>query len=171
MLDALAPPILSSGSKLQALTELPVTGQDAVSTKRRKVHLRCGAAALLAGNNYQSARLLACDPSSESSTRELAVLQVIGRDKLRGSRKQAYLSRATAAENALREAALGLLAEHGELAEAYRVLADALDGEVARGRGQRSPRAGQLPRARRASARRMLMHGARRTRTRASCKR
>jgi cyclophilin family peptidyl-prolyl cis-trans isomerase len=126
VLDALAPPILSSGSKLQALTELPIAGQDAVSTKRRKVHLRCGAAALLAGTNYQSARLLACDPSSESTARELSVLQVIGRAKLRGSRKQAYLSRTAATDNALREAALGLLAEHGELAEAYRVLADAL---------------------------------------------
>jgi cyclophilin family peptidyl-prolyl cis-trans isomerase len=54
------------------------------------------------------------------------VLQVIGRDKLRAGRKQAYLSRAGASDDLLREAALGLLAEHSELGEAYRVLGDAL---------------------------------------------
>ncbi len=126
VLDGLAPPILSSGSKLQALAELPLANPDAATLKRRKVHLRCRAAALLAGSNYENTRLRACDPSPESPAREIAVLQVIGRDKLRGSRKQAYLSRAAASDTLLREAALGLLVDHSELAEAYRVLSDAL---------------------------------------------
>jgi cyclophilin family peptidyl-prolyl cis-trans isomerase/HEAT repeat protein len=126
LLDALAPPIISSGSKLQAWAELPLADPDAPTLRRRKVHVRCAAAALLAGSNYQSPRLTACDSSPESATRELSVLQVIGRDKLRGPRKQAYLARASAKDNLLREAAIGLLGPHAELSEAYRVLADAL---------------------------------------------
>ena len=126
LLDALATPILSSGSKLQALAELALGAQDSVSLKRRKLHLRCAAAALLAGSNFQSPRLLACDPATDSSVRELAVLQVIGREKLRGARKKAYLFHAHAANGPLREAAIDQLAQHSELPEAYQVLADAL---------------------------------------------
>jgi cyclophilin family peptidyl-prolyl cis-trans isomerase len=54
------------------------------------------------------------------------VLSVLGRDKLRGARKQAYLQRASAKDGPVREAALELIAEHAELGEAYRVLAEAL---------------------------------------------
>jgi cyclophilin family peptidyl-prolyl cis-trans isomerase/HEAT repeat protein len=126
VLEGLAPPILSSGSRLRALTELAIAEPDGPSLKRRKLQIRCTAAALLAGKNYQSARLLACDPSSESRIRELSVLQVIARDKLRGSRKLAYLARANAHDDALREAAVAVLAEHSELPEASHVLSEAL---------------------------------------------
>jgi len=126
VLEGLAPPILSSGNRLRALTELAVAEPDKPSLKRRKLQVRCTAAALLAGKNYQSGRLLACDTSPESRIRELSVLQVIARDKLRGSRKQAYLARAAARDDVLREAALGVLAEHSELPEAFHVLSDAL---------------------------------------------
>jgi cyclophilin family peptidyl-prolyl cis-trans isomerase len=126
VLDALQPPVLTSGAKLQALAELALGAQDSVTLKRRKVHVRCAAAALLAAVNYQNPRLLTCDPASDSQTRELAVLGVLGRDKLRGARKQAYLQRAGAKDTLVREAALELIAEHAELSDAYRVLADAL---------------------------------------------
>ncbi len=126
VLDALEPPILSSGAKLQALADLAIGAQDSLTLKRRKVHVRCAAAALLAAVNYQNPRLLACDPASDSPTRELAVLAVLGRDKLRGARKQAYLQRASSKDGPLREAALEQIGQHAELSEAYRVLADAL---------------------------------------------
>jgi cyclophilin family peptidyl-prolyl cis-trans isomerase len=129
LFDALNAPILSSGSKLQALAELSLGSSDNPSLKRRKLHLRCGAAALLAGKNYQNARLLACDASPDSPVRELNVLRAIAGDKLVGSRKQAYLSRAAAKDDLLREAALALLSEHAELAESYRVLAAALSAK------------------------------------------
>jgi len=129
LLETLHPPILSSGSKLQALAELPLTGQESPSLKRRKLHVRCTAAALLAGSNFQNPRLLACDPAHDSLSRELAVLQVIAQGPLRGARKQAYLQRAHAGEATLREAALDRLAEHGELSEAYQLLADALSAK------------------------------------------
>jgi cyclophilin family peptidyl-prolyl cis-trans isomerase len=129
LFDALTPPILSSGSKLQLLAELPVGSSDGPSLKRRKLHLRCGAAALLAGSNYQNARLLACDASPESTVRELNVLRAITQNKLLGSRKQAYLQRATANDDLVREAALGVLTDHAELAEAYRVLSEALSAK------------------------------------------
>ena len=126
LLDALTPPILSSGSKLQTLTELALGAEDSLSLKRRKLHARCAAAALLASSNFQNARLLGCDPAADSPARELAVLQVIGRQKLRGARKQAYLARARGTDGLLREAALDQLAEHNELGESYQVLAAAL---------------------------------------------
>jgi cyclophilin family peptidyl-prolyl cis-trans isomerase len=128
--DALAPPILSSGKKLQAFSELPLAATDSATLKRRKVHLRCDAAALLAGSNYQSARLVGCDANSDATARELGVLRAIGREKLQGSRKQAYLKLTEASDQVLREAAIGLLAEHSELAESYRVLADALSAKA-----------------------------------------
>ena len=130
VLNALQLPALSSGAKLQALAQLAIGAQDSASLKRRKVQVRCAAAALLAASNYQNARLLACDPATESPTRDLAVLAVLGRDKLSGARKQAYLQRAGSANGALREAALELLGQHAELGEAYRVLADALSSKA-----------------------------------------
>lgn len=126
VLDALTPPISSSGSKLQALSELALGESDSPSLTRRKVHLRCTAAALLAGPNPQSARLVACDPTKESEERELGVLRVLGREQLRGSRKTAFLARARDERARVREAALELLAQHNELPEAYQVLAEAL---------------------------------------------
>ncbi len=123
---ALAPPILSSGPKLQALSELALGDSDAPTLKRRKIQLRCAAATLLAGSNYQSPRLTACDPAKESRARELGVLAVIGREKIRGARKQAYVALASSKDVAVREAALGLLAAHGEVPEAFQLLADAL---------------------------------------------
>ena len=130
LVDALSPPILGSGAQLQALAELAIADTDSLTLKRRKVHLRCAAAALLAGSNYQSARLLACDPAKDSLTRELFVLRVLTREKLRGARKKAYLRSAHADDAALREAALERLAEHPELPEAYAVLADALGAKA-----------------------------------------
>ena len=126
LLDALQPPILSSGAKLQAFSELVIGAQDSITLQRRKVHMRCTAAALLAGGNFQHAKLLACDPAPESTPRELAVLSVIGRNKLRGARKTAFLARAAASDGLLREAAIEQLAQHNELDEAYQVLAEAL---------------------------------------------
>ncbi|HEY4104477.1 MAG TPA: peptidylprolyl isomerase [Polyangiaceae bacterium] len=126
LLDALTPPIPSSGKKLQAFSELPLVAADSATSKRRKVHLRCQAAALLAGSNYQSTRLLGCDANGDAAVRELGMLRAMGREKLRGSRKQAYLKLTQSKDPLIREAAIGLLAEHNELAESYRVLADAL---------------------------------------------
>jgi len=126
LIDALELPPLGSASKLRKLAELPVGPGDSASLQRRKLRLRCAAAALLAGSNFQSPQLLACDPAKDSALRELGVLRAIGREPLRGARKRAYLSRARSETPAIREAALDLLAPHAELAESYQVLAEAL---------------------------------------------
>jgi len=126
LVDALLPPILGSGRKLQALTELAIADGDSVTLKRRKVQLRCAAAALLAGSNFRHARLLACDPAAESVPRELAVLRVVSREKLQGARKKAFLQLAQAENPQLRDAAIDRLAEHPELRESYQILASAL---------------------------------------------
>ena len=130
LLDALSPPLLGSRGKLQALSELAIAEADSVTLKRRKVHLRCSAAALLAGSNYQNPHLLACDPAQDSTPRELFVLRVLTRERLRGARKKAYLQRSHADDALVREAALDSLAEHPELNEAYSVLADALGAKA-----------------------------------------
>jgi cyclophilin family peptidyl-prolyl cis-trans isomerase len=126
LLDGLRPPISSSGPKLQAFADFALGIPGALALTRRKVHVRCTAAALLAGSNFQNARLLACDPSQESRERELALVRVIGREKLRGARKLAYLTRARSSDDIVREAALDQLAEHSEVGEAYQLLAEAL---------------------------------------------
>lgn len=129
LLDALEPPIASSAAKLQAFADGALGAPGQASLTRRKVHVRCTAAALLAGSNFRNPRLLACDPegpSKDSRERELALLRVIGRDKLRGARKAAYLARARSKDSVVREAALDQLAEHGELPEAHQVLSEAL---------------------------------------------
>ncbi|MEI9951972.1 MAG: peptidylprolyl isomerase [Pseudomonadota bacterium] len=126
LVDALLPPILGSRGKLQALAELAIAEADSVTLKRRKVHLRCTAAALLAGSNYQNARLLNCDPALDSTALELALLRVLTRERLRGARKKAFFLRTQTGDVVLREAAIERLAEHPELHEAYAILADAL---------------------------------------------
>jgi len=126
LIDALSAPILGAPAKLQALTQLTVAEGDSATLQRRKVHLRCSAAALLAGGNYQSARLLACDPVQVSQTRELFALRVLVREKLRGARKKTFLAKAQGEDQLVRQAAIERLAEHPELREAYAILAEAL---------------------------------------------
>jgi len=110
LVDALSPPIASSGSKLRALAELAIAESDSLTLARRKIHLRCSAAALLAAGNYQNPRLLACDAAKDSAARELAVLRVLSREKLQGARKRAYLLRAHADDALVREAAIDRIA-------------------------------------------------------------
>jgi len=126
LIDALSLPILGAPAKLQALTQLAIADGDSIMLQRRKVHLRCSAAALLAGANYQSARLLSCDPARTSQARELFVLRVLVRERLRGARKKAFLAQAQGEDSIVREAAIERLAEHPELREAYAILAEAL---------------------------------------------
>lgn len=126
LLDALSPPIVGSDAQLLALSALTLAEQDSRSVRQRKVRARCTAAALLAGSNYRDPRLLACDPVEGSPIRELSVLRVIGRERLRGARKLAYLLYTRATSDPVRAAAIEQLAEHRELGEAHQVLADAL---------------------------------------------
>jgi len=127
LLAALSPPApsSSSSSKLRALSDLALSDADSATLQRRKVQLRCAAAALLADRNYQSPRLTGCDPKG-GRTRDVAIISVLGRDKFRGARKQAFLALVGSSDVVVREAALGLLASHPEVPEAFRLLADAL---------------------------------------------
>ncbi|HEX2675254.1 MAG TPA: peptidylprolyl isomerase, partial [Polyangiales bacterium] len=127
LIDALSAPILGSSKKLQALAELVIVEADSPTLKRRKVHLRCTAAELLAGSNSLSPRLLACDPAPKSQPRELATLRVLSRERLRGARKRAFLAQARSDDSLVREAAIARLAEHPELRESYLLLSEALN--------------------------------------------
>ncbi len=126
LVASLAPPILGSGPKLRALSEVPIAEADSATLKRRKIQLRCAAAALLAGSSFRSPRLTSCDPAKDSRARDLGVVAAIGRDQIRGARKQAYLALARANDVVVRESALTLLGAHGEVAESFQLLSEAL---------------------------------------------
>lgn len=127
LVDALSAPIVGSAKKLQALAELVMVETDSPTLKRRKIHLRCAAAALLAGSNYLSPRLLTCDAARSGQAREIAALGPLTRERLRGARKKAFLEQARSDDPLVREAAIARLAEHPELRESYLVLSEALN--------------------------------------------
>lgn len=132
LLATLQPPPERAGPALARLAKLDVHGAPALA--RRIVALRCGAASLLAGRGSESGALAACDPDPKGRRGRLALLEVLGRGPLRGKRLHAWQSLAGADDGVVRERALELLAEHGEVdatAELARALDSKLGGEVA----------------------------------------
>ncbi|HVY30477.1 MAG TPA: peptidylprolyl isomerase [Polyangiaceae bacterium] len=115
---------------LAELAALPLQGEPP-PVARRKIMLRCRAAALLAGKASASATLLACDPSPPAEQREgwLARLKVLARgplDKERGARFQEL---ARSGDRVVREAALELLQQHDEVQDIPAILAEALSAK------------------------------------------
>ncbi len=126
MLDSLEP--RSAAPELLAeLAQLPLDG-DAPPIARRKIMLRCRAAALLAGRASASPRLLACDPAPPSERREgaLAQLRVLARGPLTEARGSRFRELARAQDRVVREAALELLTAHDEVEGLPELLAEAL---------------------------------------------
>jgi cyclophilin family peptidyl-prolyl cis-trans isomerase len=95
---------------------------------RRKIMLRCRAAAVLAGKASASAALLACDPSPPNQQREgaLARLKVLGRGPLDKERGPRFQELARSNDRVVREAALELLMAHDEAQDIPAILAEAL---------------------------------------------
>lgn len=116
---------------LAELANLPVTGEPPLV--RRKVMLRCRAAALLAGRSSASATLLACDPAAPAERREgsLALLRVLGRGPLDKERAPRFLELARSSDRVVREAALELLMAHDEVPGVSGLLASALSATAA----------------------------------------
>ncbi len=132
-LDALEPPAAAAAPALSRLAELaPV---DRAPIERRVVALRCRAAALLAGSASESKRLLACDPDAKGRSGRLALLDVLGRGKLTGSRLARYRVLSHVDDPLVRQRALSLLKQHPEVPDARELLRAALDrkapGDVA----------------------------------------
>jgi cyclophilin family peptidyl-prolyl cis-trans isomerase len=123
-LAALKLPLVQPVPDLARLAELPLAEERAL--RRRQVALRCRAAELLAGSGTQSPKLAACDPDPQGRRGKLALLAVLDRGPLRGSRLQAFRALASAEEPLVRERAIELLAGHAEVSGVPELLAQAL---------------------------------------------
>lgn len=112
---------------LAELAALPLQGEPA-PVARRKIMLRCRAAALLAGKASASPTLLACDPSPPAEQREgsLARLKVLARGPLDKERGPRFQELARSSDRVVREAALELLQQHDEVPNIPAILAEAL---------------------------------------------
>jgi cyclophilin family peptidyl-prolyl cis-trans isomerase len=112
---------------LEELSRLPLAGEPP-PVVRRKVMLRCRAAALLADRASLSAPLAECDPAPPAERRQgaLALLSVLGRGPLSGARGVRFRELAQSADRVVREAALELLMTHDEVERIPELLANAL---------------------------------------------
>lgn len=112
---------------LDELARLPLDGA-APPIARRKVMLRCRAAAVLADRASQSAALAECDPSPPGERRQgaLAVVSVLGRGPLTHARGARFKELAASDDRVVREAALELLLTHDEVEDIPQLLAHAL---------------------------------------------
>ncbi|WP_434045688.1 MULTISPECIES: peptidylprolyl isomerase [Sorangium] len=128
---------------LRDLAALPPPPSAPAAILRRVAWLRCGAARLLAGENFRDPLLLGCDvtapgdPGSKpdagapvrGSIGARAVVEVIGRGAITGARLAAFRAYAESGELRAREAAIELIASHEEIAGAPDLLAKALAAE------------------------------------------
>jgi pantothenate kinase type III len=112
---------------LAELAQLPLE-HDAAPLVRRKVMVRCRAAALSADKSSASPSLLGCDPAPLAERREgsLALLRVLGRGSLAGARGARFRELASSTDRVVREAALELLLAHDEAPDIASLLASAL---------------------------------------------
>jgi cyclophilin family peptidyl-prolyl cis-trans isomerase len=112
---------------LTELSQLPLEGEPP-PVVRRKIMLRCRAAALLAGRSSESPALVACDPSPPAERREgaLATLKVLARGPLTAARGARFTELALAEDRVVREAALELLLSHDEAPKIPELLESAL---------------------------------------------
>jgi cyclophilin family peptidyl-prolyl cis-trans isomerase/uncharacterized SAM-binding protein YcdF (DUF218 family) len=131
LLEGLEPKSADPGLLLE-LAQLPLQGE-APAVVRRKVMLRCRAAALLANRATESATLAGCDPAPPAERREgsLALLQVLGRGPLVKARAARFVELAHSPDRVVREAALDLLLAHDEAPNMPELLASALSAPEA----------------------------------------
>ncbi len=131
LLEGLEPKSAEPGL-LAELAKLPLEG-DAPPVVRRKVAVRCRAAALLAGRASASSALLSCDPAPPGQQREgsLARLKVLARGSLANERGPRFHELARSEDPVVREAALELLMAHDEVENIPELLASALSAKTA----------------------------------------
>lgn len=126
LLDGLEPAASPPGI-LAELAALALENEPA-PIARRKVMLRCRAAAVLAGKASASRALLACDPAPPEERREgaLAQLEVLGRGPLDRERGASFQRLVKSGDRVVRQTAIELLMAHDEVPNIPELLADAL---------------------------------------------
>jgi cyclophilin family peptidyl-prolyl cis-trans isomerase len=127
LLDGLEPKT-GDLAMLARLAQLPLDKERLEPIRRRKVMVRCRAAAALSGSASANATLLACDPAPPEERREgsLALLRVLARGSLAKARGARFQELARSADRVVREAALELLVSHDEANDIPELLASAL---------------------------------------------
>src|SRR5690606_21447237 len=100
------------------LAQLPIDKSASPAFKRRLVEIRCRSASLLAGSQIVYPALASCDPDADGRIGKLALLRVLAREKLTGTRLRRYRELALAKDPVVRQSALELLATHPEAAGA-----------------------------------------------------
>ena len=122
-LDQVVPEAVDSLAKL---ANLPAPDGESEIAVRRTTRLRCAAAALLAANNPNSRRLLACDPDPNGSYGQLALLEVLDRGSLSSDRARRFVALANAKSPEVRMQALRILGRHPDFPDTADVLTSAL---------------------------------------------
>jgi cyclophilin family peptidyl-prolyl cis-trans isomerase len=133
-LEALTPGTASARTTLERLAKLTLPDKAGAAMRRRLMTLRCAASALLASTSAD-ARLLACDLDPKGRTGRLAVVRVLDRGRINGPRYTRWKALVDSGDPRVRQAAIGLMPAHPEIAAPHQVLAAALaakdDGTVA----------------------------------------
>lgn len=111
---------------LKALAALPEEPSATVPAKRRLAHVRCAAAAVLAGDAVADPILFACDPSGEGIGERARAL-VLGKGPIEGGRRTVFDKLLASPHPRTREAAIELLGSHPEVEDAATILAKALE--------------------------------------------
>jgi len=114
-----ARPLLERFAKLEA-------PKDAPALARRVVSLRCRAATLLAGDAITFALLTSCDPEPNGEAGQLALVEVLDKGKLEGTRGKRWRALVEGKSPLVRQAALELLKSHPEVDQPAPLLAKAL---------------------------------------------
>lgn len=134
-LDALAPVPNSDRAWLEQLAAYPLPASKDGALTRRAIQLRCAAARVVANTRSLQPALVACDPDPHGRTGLLAVVKVLDRGELTGTRLARWQSVAESTDAVVRQAALDLMSSHPEIRGASAVLTRALaageDGTVA----------------------------------------
>jgi len=124
-LDALTLPARDAKPALEQVAELsPPKDQPALA--RRVIALRCRAASLLAGDAMAHPALGRCDPDPEGVSGRLALLDVLARGKLSGTRQARFKELCESKSPLVRQATLEKLGAHPEVDDTPVLLAKAL---------------------------------------------
>jgi cyclophilin family peptidyl-prolyl cis-trans isomerase len=110
---------------LKGLASLPDDAAAPLPAKRRLAHVRCAAAAVLAGDAVADPILFNCDPTGEGIGERARAL-VLGKGPIEEGRRTVFDKLLASKEARTREAALELLGSHPEVADAATILATAL---------------------------------------------
>lgn len=125
VLESLTLPVRDAKPVLEQLASLELP-KDQPALARRLTVLRCRAASLLAGDAFGQPKLAACDPDPDGATGQLAVLEVLDRGKLTGTRQKRWRALSEAKSALVRQKALEMMAGHPEIEAPQHLLAKAL---------------------------------------------